>query len=112
MARSHSSSRLMPIAMLCAAAVTAQFVGGKATRDALFLASLDFTWLPTMVIVTSAFSILFVVLHGAAAGKLAPSKLVPAYFAGSGLLFLVEWLLTSRAPAVAAVIVYVHISGA
>jgi hypothetical protein len=32
--------------MLCAAAVTAQFVGGKATRDALFLTSLDFTALP------------------------------------------------------------------
>ena len=43
----------MMTAMVCAGAVTAQFVGGKATRDALFLASLDYTALPTMVIATS-----------------------------------------------------------
>jgi hypothetical protein len=30
------------------AAVAAQFVGGKATRDALFLTALDFTALPAM----------------------------------------------------------------
>jgi hypothetical protein len=40
----------MAIAMLCSAAVTAQFVSGKATRDALFLTSLDFTALPAMMI--------------------------------------------------------------
>ncbi len=40
-------------AMVGAAAVTAQFVSGKATRDALFLTSLDFTALPTMLIATS-----------------------------------------------------------
>src|SRR5439155_1021297 len=39
MTRSSSTSRSMLTAMLCAAAVTAQFVGGKATRDALFLSA-------------------------------------------------------------------------
>jgi hypothetical protein len=34
------------IAMLCAAGVTAQFIAGKATRDALFLVNLDVTALP------------------------------------------------------------------
>ena len=47
-------SRSVVAAMLCAAAVTAQFVSGKAARDALFLTSLDFTALPAMLIATSA----------------------------------------------------------
>ena len=106
------SSRLMLTAMICAGAVTAQFVGGKATRDALFLGSLSITALPTIVIATSLCSILFVALNATAARKVVPATLIPAYFAASGLLFLAEWLLTFRAPAVAAVIVYLHISGA
>ena len=35
--------------MLCAAAVTSQFVGGKAVRDALYLSHLDVTTLPAMI---------------------------------------------------------------
>jgi AAA family ATP:ADP antiporter len=98
-------------AMVCAGAVTAQFVGGKATRDALFLASLDFTSLPTMVIATSIFSIVLVGVNSRAARSIAPSTLVPASFAASGALFLLEWLLTYKARSPAAVIVYLHISG-
>jgi ATP:ADP antiporter, AAA family len=37
---------------------------------------------------------------------------VPASFAASGVLFLAEWVLTFYAPATAAVIVYLHVSGA
>ena len=101
----------MMTAMVCAGAVTAQFVGGKATRDALFLASLNYTALPTMVIATSVFSIVLVGLNSRAARSISPSTLVPISFAVSGAGFLLEWLLTSRAPAPAAVIVYLHISG-
>jgi len=42
------SSRSIATAMLAAGVVTAQLVSGKATRDALFLASLDFTSLPSI----------------------------------------------------------------
>jgi AAA family ATP:ADP antiporter len=102
----------MVTAMICAGAVTGQFVGGKATRDALFLASIDFTALPTMVIATSAASILLVAANSRAIRTLSPRRFVPACFAASSALFIVEWLLTFRAPAVAAVLVYLHISGA
>jgi len=108
----RSSSGLMVTAMICAGAVTGQFVGGKATRDALFLASIDFTALPTMVIATSAASILLVAANSRAIRRLSPRRFVPACFAASSALFIVEWLLTFRAPAVAAVLVYLHISGA
>ncbi|MCC7415608.1 MAG: hypothetical protein IT176_00595 [Acidobacteria bacterium] len=106
------TSRTVTVAMLCAAGVTAEFVGGKATRDALFLTSLDAGALPLMFIVTSLCSILLVGLHARWAARLAPAVLVPAAFVGSGLLFLFEWLLRVRAPSATAVIVYLHVSGA
>jgi hypothetical protein len=107
-----NSSRSMLTAMLCAAAVTAQFVGGKATRDALFLGALNFTALPAMLIATAGFSILLVGVNSQLARRISPASLVPASFAASGVLLLGEWLLTYRAGALAAVIVYLHISGA
>src|SRR5437867_5058188 len=112
MTPTRSTSRSLLTAMLCAGAVTAQFVGGKATRDALFLAALDVTALPAMVMATSISSIVLVALNASAARKVAPAALVPAYFAGSGVLFIAEWLLTFRRPAVAAVVAYLHMSGA
>src|SRR5436190_14527949 len=108
--RRKDESRLMALAMTGAAAVTAQIVSGKATRDALFLTSLDYTTLPTMLMATSVFSMLLVALNTRAARRLAPSMLVPSAFAASGVLFLVEWLVRPLAPASTAVAVYLHIS--
>ena len=99
-------------AMLGAGAVAAQLVSGKATRDALFLASLDFTALPTMLVATSVFSMLLVAANVKGARRISPATLVPASFAVSGLLFLCEWLLASRSPELTAILVYLHISGA
>ena len=101
----------MMTAMVCAGAVTAQFVGGKATRDALFLASLNYTALPAMVMATSVVSIVLVALNSRAALKLQPAILVPVSFAASGFLFLLEWMMTDRWRGAAAVLVYLHISG-
>jgi hypothetical protein len=98
-------------AMICAGAVTAQFVGGKAARDALFLAQLDVTSLPTMVIATSIFSIALVTLNAKGVSRLSPARFVPWAFAVSALLLLVEWMLTYTAPKLTAVVVYLHISG-
>src|SRR6185503_11974218 len=107
-----TTSRSTTTAMLCAAAVTAQFVSGKATRDALFLTSLDFAALPTMLIATSVCSILLVAAYGRWAGKIAPATMVPASFVASGVLFLCEWLMRATAPSTTAVVLYLHISGA
>jgi len=108
--RTQDESRLMALAMSGAAAVTAQIVSGKATRDALFLTSLDYTTLPTMLIATSVFSLILVALNSRAARRLAPSRLVPAAFAASGVLFVLEWLIRPFAPVSTAVSVYLHIS--
>ncbi len=97
--------------MCCAGAVTAQFVSGKATRDALFLASLDFSWLPAMLVATSLCSIALVGANAVASRRVAPGRMVPAAFAVSGVLFSLEWLLTFARPSLAAVLVYLHVSG-
>src|SRR6185503_3093920 len=105
-------SRSVVAAMLGAAAVMAQFVSGKAVRDALFLTSLDLSALPAMLVATSAVSMVLVVANARAARRLRPATLIPATFAASGVLFLLEWFLRSRSPLGTAVAVYLHISGA
>src|SRR5689334_20046659 len=103
-------SRSMLVAMLCAAAVTAEFVGGKATRDALFLTTLHVTALPAMVVATAIFSIFLVGAQGWWSRRIAPATMVPALFITSAALSLAEWLLRAHAPTATAVIVYLHVS--
>jgi hypothetical protein len=98
-------------ATICAAAVSAQFIAGKATRDALFLANLDVTSLPAMVVATSAFSILLVALSAKGLAHVSPGTFVPLTFALNAVLLLVGWALTFTAPTLAARAVYLQISG-
>ena len=98
-------------AMICAGAVSAQFIAGKATRDALFLANVDVTALPTMVILTAVFSIGLVFLTSRALRRMSPAAFVPVMFAGMAVLLLADWLLAPLAPQLAAQAVYLQISG-
>lgn len=112
MTSNRSAPPAIVTSMLCAGAVTMQYVGSKATRDALFLAQFDpATALPWMVAATALFSILLVVVNSKAATLVSPARLVPALFAASGVMLLVEWLLMRAAPQFTAVIAYLHISG-
>jgi ATP:ADP antiporter, AAA family len=98
-------------AMLCAGLVTAQFIAGKATRDALFLAHLNVTSLPAITVATSATSILLVVINSNVLRGVSPAVFVSGAFVLNAVLLLVEWGLTFRAPVVAVVAVYLQISG-
>jgi hypothetical protein len=109
-----SNPRLDPafvVAMLAAAAVTAQFVGGKALRDALFLAHLDVTSLSKMVVAAAAVSMAMVIVSSRIVSRLSPARFVPFAFMISAILLLAEWGLVYAMPTTAAVIVYLHISG-
>jgi HEAT repeat protein len=97
--------------MVCSALVTAQFVAGKATRDALYLAHFDVNTLPAMVATTSAVSILLVMGSSIGLRRIAPGVFVPLAFAASAGLLLLEWALASTAPRIAAGGVYLQISG-
>jgi hypothetical protein len=98
-------------AMVCAAAVGAQFVAGKAARDALFLANVGVTALPAMVVATAAFSILLIALSSRGLRRLAPGTFVPTAFAVSAALLLADWALAPFAPKLAAQALYLQISG-
>ena len=97
--------------MCCAAAVIAQFISGKATRDALFLTSLDATALPVMLIATSIFSILLVGASARWSARVRPAVFVPISFLASALLYLFEFAVRSLEPSATAVVVYLHVSG-
>jgi AAA family ATP:ADP antiporter len=105
-------SAVVASAMVCSGVVTAQFIAGKATRDALYLAVLDVTTLPAMIVATSAVSILLVVFSSKVLlRRQTPATFVPLTFVVSALLFLVEWALVGTAPRAAAVAVYLQVSG-
>jgi hypothetical protein len=97
--------------MVCAGAIGAQFVAGKATRDALFLTNLDVTALPLMVVATAAFSIVLIALSSRGLRRVPPATFVPSAFAASAALLLADWALMPLAPKPAAVALYLQISG-
>ena len=97
-------------AMLVAAAMIANHVGGLATRDALFFSNFDITALPVMLIGASLFSIATVVFFSRAMPRLSPQRLVPWGFGISGVLLLAEWGMISVSPRIAAVAFYLHLA--
>jgi hypothetical protein len=98
-------------ATICSAAVSAHFVAGKATRDALFLANADITSLPGIVAATAAFSIVLVALSSYALRRTQPETLIPAWFAVNAGLLLVDWLLIDRFTLPVAWAVYLQVAG-
>jgi ATP:ADP antiporter, AAA family len=98
-------------AMVCSGAVSAQFIAGKATRDALYLANLDVTTLPGMVVATAVTSILLVMVSSRGLRAVSPATFVPIAFATSAALLLASWALTYAMPTLAAQVVYLQISG-
>jgi hypothetical protein len=100
----------MLIAAFAAAAVSAEFVGGKATRDALFLMTHEISALPAMLVATSVCSIALAAIYGRSARRIAPAILVPVFSVVSGTLFLAEWFFQPKAPLTIAATVYLHVS--
>ncbi|HEY8154019.1 MAG TPA: hypothetical protein VII72_07830 [Myxococcota bacterium] len=93
---------------VASAAMIAQQVAGKATRDALFLSSFDVATLPWMMAASAVLSIFAVVWLSKMIVRHTPEKVVPASFAVSGIALLAAWALSFPAPRMAAVAVYLH----
>jgi AAA family ATP:ADP antiporter len=97
-------------AMITAAAMIAQQVASRATRDALFLSRFGVARLPAALIAAAVCSILLAALFARALSARGPARVVPAAFAASAALTLIEWALAARAPGVIAVAVFLHVS--
>jgi hypothetical protein len=93
---------------IASAAMIAQQVAGKATRDALYLTSFDVTTLPAMMAISAVLSIFAVLWLSRMLLRHSPENVVPASFAASGLVLLAAWPLSHHAPKPAAVAVYLH----
>ena len=98
-------------AMLTAVVMIAHQVGGKATRDALFLSNFDVTALPYMLIGSALFSLALVVLFSRLLTRLGPASLVPLAFGASGLFLFGEWALVLAHPHLGSIVVYLHMAG-
>lgn len=97
-------------ASVCAFALIATQVAGKATRDALFLSNYDISSLPVMLIASALLSIGAVVITARAMAIYTPARVIPPLFLVSGLLLLAEWGLAVRDARLASVLVYLHIA--
>src|SRR5687767_538773 len=97
-------------AMLAAAALVAQQVAGKATRDALFLSTFRVSSLPLVMIGAAAASALSVLAFSTALSRRSPARVVPAALAAGTVLLLAEWGLSLAVPRVAALLVYLHMA--
>jgi hypothetical protein len=85
--------------------VAAQFVAGKAVRDAI-ISQLDVTTLPHIVVATAIVATLLVAASQKGFRMLSPATLVPGAFCASALLFLAEWGMASAAPVASARVLY------
>lgn len=95
-------------AALTSAAMIAYQVAAKATRDALFLSSHDFSALPIMMIASALVSILLAGLTSRVLARFGPARVMPVGFLVSAALLLVEWALSGPYRKFVAVAVYLH----
>jgi hypothetical protein len=101
----------MMAATFASATLGAQFVAGKAARDALFLAHFEPPALPLMMIGSALVSIVLVIAGWTVLRNVPPSTHVPATFAISAMLLMVAGLLPGLTPGLVARIVYLQIAG-
>lgn len=108
--RGSSDNRAALVAVLTATLMIAQQVAGKATRDTLFLTYFDIAHLPHLLVVSAVVSFCGVLVMSALLSRHGPLPLIPLAFANSAMLFLVEWAISARYPAVVAVVLYLHMA--
>lgn len=97
-------------ATLCATVMIAQHIGGKATRDAVFLSSFEVTSLPPMIIGAAFLSIAVALIMGRLIRRYGPGRIAPAGFLASAGLWMVEWGAYQVDPGIAAVLIFLHMA--
>jgi ATP:ADP antiporter, AAA family len=95
-------------ASIASGSLVAQHVAGKATRDTLFLTHFGLGLLPAAMIGAAVVSSVSVIGISQALRKWGPARVVPAMFAISAVLYLLEWWLSLTSARGAAMAVYVH----
>ncbi len=105
-----TESRAPATATIAAAALVAQHVIGRATRDAMFLSHFPVARLPVVMIVAALVSGLVVALLTKLIQRWGPARVVPVAFVLHAVGLLAEWALSWRFEAAVAMILYVHVA--
>ena len=95
-------------AVFVAAALVAQQVAGKATRDALFLSHFDVRELPLASAATALVSLGAIFVFARAMSAFSPARLMPVALCAGSALLVAEWVLSRWLPRAAALAVYLH----
>lgn len=86
-------------------------LAGKATRDALFLSTFGVAALPRMLIVGAIFSVALSIGLARILALAGPARIIPPLFGISATLMMAEWFVAGVHRPLAAVLVYLHLSG-
>lgn len=108
--RLSSTAAATTFALISATVMIAHQVGGKATRDAIFLSYYDITQLPKMVIVAALLSMLAVVVMSRLLLQFGPWRIVPGAYLLSATLFIATWSLYGTSPELAALTLYLQMA--
>jgi len=98
------------LATVASAAMIAQQVAGKATRDALFLVQFDVRRLPGMMIIGAVISFAAALVAARALARFGPRRVVRSVFVLSSLAFLIEFSVSWISKRSIAVVVYLHMA--
>jgi len=110
MPKSETEHLVIP-AIVSAGAMIAFQVGGKATRDAVFLSIFPVTALPSMLVASSIVSIVAVLAASRLISTKGPTTIIPLAFGASSVLLVAEWLAFAVAPQAVATLLYLHMAG-
>jgi hypothetical protein len=110
-----SGSRADSQAALAAAAASGTMIAfqlaGKATRDALFLSTFGVAALPRMLIAGAILSVVLSIALARILARAGPARIIPPLFGVSATLMMAEWFVAGVHRPLAAVLVYLHLSG-
>ncbi len=98
-------------AIVSAGAMVAFQVGGKATRDAVFLSIFPVTALPSVLVASSIVSIVVVLAASRLISSKGPFAIIPFAFAASSVLVVAYWIASPVGPQAVAPLRYLHMAG-
>jgi ATP:ADP antiporter, AAA family len=93
-----------------AAIMIAAQVGGKATRDALFLDAFSAAQLPQAMLASAVLSAVAVLATASAMSRWGPRRIVPGAFVLNGSLFALEYAFIDDSPELFAAGLYLHVA--
>jgi len=96
------------VAAIASAAMIAQQVAGKATRDAFYLSNFNVTTLPPVMGASAVVSLVAALWLSRMLSRFTPARVVPLGFGIGSAILLATWALSFSAPRPAAVALYFY----